>query len=46
MNNNIYSQIRIEKDSKKNSLVEFLKKECVLIISILLAAGSCFIATP
>ena len=46
MNNNIYSQIRIEKDSKRNSLVEFLKKECVLIISILLAAGSCFIATP
>lgn len=46
MNNNIYSQIRIEKDSKRNSLVEFFKKECVLIISVLLAVGSCFIATP
>lgn len=46
MSENIYSQIKVEKRYKMNSFIEFLKKECVLVISILLALGSCFITTP
>lgn len=46
MSENIYSQIKTEKRYKINSLIEFIKKECVLVISLLLALGSCFIATP
>ena len=46
MSENIYSQVKIEKKYKINSFIEFVKKECVLVISLLLAFGSCFIATP
>lgn len=46
MSDNTYSQISIEKHFKGNSFIEFLKKESVLIISVLLAVGSCFISTP
>ena len=46
MSENIYSQIKVEKRYKINSFIEFMKKECVLVISLLLALGSCFIATP
>lgn len=47
MSENIYSQIEIRKDSeKKNSFLEFLKKESVLVIAVSLAIISCFIATP
>ena len=46
MSENIYSQIKTEKRYKINSFIEFIKKECVLVISLLLALGSCFIATP
>ena len=47
MSENIYSQIQVEKTcDTKTSFLEFLKKECVLIISVLLAMGSCFIAKP
>lgn len=46
MSENIYSQIKIEKKYKMNSLIAFIKKECVLVISLLLALGSCFLATP
>ncbi len=47
MSENIYSQIEIIKDSKKkNTFIEFLKKESVLVIALSLATISCFIATP
>ena len=47
MSENIYSQTQIKRDlSNKFSLIELLKKECVLIISLILSIGSCFIATP
>lgn len=46
MSENIYSQFTTIKNSKINSFIEFLKKECVLIVSLLLAFVSCFIATP
>ena len=42
---NINSQIEIKKQNK-TSFIEFLKKECVLIISVLLGIGSCFISSP
>lgn len=46
MSENTYTQIALKKEYNSNSFIEFLKKECVLIISVLLAIGSCFIATP
>lgn len=46
MSENIYSKIKLKKRYKMNSFIEFIKKECVLVISLLLALGSCFIATP
>ena len=47
MSENIYSQIEIiNKSHRKNAFLEFLKKESVLVISVLLAVISCFIATP
>ena len=47
MNHNINFQISLQEEiQRKNSYVEFIKKECVLVISVLLAISSCFIATP
>ena len=46
MSENIYSKIKTEKRYKMNSFIEFIKKECVLVISLLLALGSCLITTP
>ncbi|WP_455538951.1 SLC13 family permease [Terrisporobacter sp.] len=43
MNENIYPQINLK---NKNLFIEFLKKECVLIIAVVLALISCFISTP
>ena len=47
MSENIYSQRKMRNESlKKNDFLEFLKKEAVLIIALLLAVISCFIARP
>lgn len=47
MDENIHVQIAIKEEIQmENAFVEFLKKECVLLISVLLAFGSCFISTP
>jgi Na+/H+ antiporter NhaD/arsenite permease-like protein len=47
MNQNINAQITIQEEiQRQNSFVELLKKECVLVISLLLAVGSCFISAP
>jgi Na+/H+ antiporter NhaD/arsenite permease-like protein len=47
MNENINMQITLQEEIiRKNPLLEFLKKETVLVISLLLALGSCVISTP
>lgn len=43
MSENIYSQRKMRNESlKKNDFLEFLKKEAVLIIALLLAVINCF----
>ena len=47
MSENIYSHISLDTQPNKfNRFLEFIKKECVLVISLVLAITSCFIATP
>lgn len=46
MSENTYSKVKIDNKYNINSFIKFIKKECVLVISLLLAIGSCFIATP
>lgn len=47
MNENINIQITLQEEIvRKKPLLEFLKKEVVLVISLLLALSSCIISTP